>query len=56
MTYEYFLVSGTQETPLDFSDLMEVTVRGDDVLGFDTQWDDVLLSTHEVPSDSILES
>ena len=32
------------------------TFREDDVLGFDTRWDVVLLAAHEVPSDGILES
>ena len=49
-------MTGTPETVPDFSDLMGVTSRGDDVLGFDTRWEEVLLSTHEVPSDSVQES
>ena len=56
MIYEYFWVTGTHETILDFSGLMGVALRGDDVLRFDTRWNEVLLSTHDVPSDNILES
>ena len=56
LIYEYFLVTRTHEAALDFSDLFSITQRGDDVEGFDTRWDEVLLSTHEVPSDAILES
>ena len=56
LIYEYFQVTRTHEAALDFSDLFSVTQRGDDVEGFDTGWDEVLLSTHEVPSDAILES
>ena len=55
MIYEYFLVTGTHEAVLDFSDLFRMTLRGGDVQGFDTKWSEVLLSTHEVPSDNILE-
>ena len=33
-----------------------MTLRGDDVHGFDTRWSEVLLSTHEVPAESVLES
>ena len=55
MIYEYFWVTGTHETILEFSDLMGVTVRADDVLGFYTTWDAVPLSTHEVPSESNFE-
>ena len=53
--YDYFRVTGTHESFLDFSDLMSVTLRGDDAQGFDTRWDEVLLSTEDVPSDKILE-
>ena len=49
--YEYFRVTGTHESILDFSDLMSVTLRGDDVQGFGSRWDEVLLSTVDVPSD-----
>ena len=55
MIYENFRATGNHETILDFSDLFKVTLRGDDVLGFDTRWDELLLSTDEVPSDGILE-
>ena len=55
MIYEYFRVTGTLETILDFSHLVTVTSRGDDVGGFDTKWDEQLLSTQDVPSVNILE-
>ena len=55
MIYESFWVTGTHVSILDFLDLMRVTSRGDDVLGFDTRWDEVLLSTEDVPSDKNLE-
>ena len=42
MIYEYFRVTGTHETIIDFSDLISVTLRGDDVQVFDTRWDEVL--------------
>ena len=44
MIYEHFRVTGTNESILDFSDLVSVTLRGDDVQGFDTKWDEALLS------------
>ena len=56
MIYELFRMPGHHETLLDFSDLIEIKLRGDDVLGFDTMWDDVLMTIHETPSGSILES
>ena len=53
---EHFLMTGTHETRLNVNDLINVQLRGDDVQGFDTMWDDVFLSIQEVPPDSILES
>ena len=53
MVHEYFWVTGTHETILHFSDLVSVTLHGDDVQYFDTRWDEVLLSAQDVPSDSI---
>ena len=41
---------------LDFSDLFSITLHGDDIQDFDARWDQVLLSTSQVPSDGILES
>ena len=41
---------------LDFSDLFSISSHGDDIQDFDTRWDQALLSTSEVPNDSILES
>ena len=56
MIYEYFRVTGAHEAVLDDTDLFSVTLEGDDIQDFDTRWDQVLLSTSEVPSDKILES
>ena len=44
MISEHVRVTGTNESILEFSDLMSVTLRGDDVQGFDSKWDDVLFS------------
>ena len=35
---------------------MSVTLRGDDVQGFDTKWDEVLLNMADTPEDDTLES
>ena len=34
----------------------EIFLHGDDVQGFDTRWDEVVLSIHQVPSNDMLES
>ena len=56
MIYNYFRVTGAQDTVLDHADLFSITRRNDDVQEFDTRWDDFLLSMTKIPSDDILES
>ena len=51
MIYEYFRVTGAHEAVLDYSDLFRITSQGDGIQDFDTRWDQVLLSTSEVPND-----
>ena len=50
MIYDYFRVTGTHDTVLDYADLFSVTLHDD----FDTKWDDVLLSMSKIPSDGHL--
>ena len=38
MIYDYIRVTGTDESILDFCDLVGVSLRGDNVQGFDTKW------------------
>ena len=37
MIHEYFLVTGFHESILDFTDLMNVSLRGDDIQGSDAR-------------------
>ena len=46
--FSFFL--GANETILDFSRLLNVNLRGDDVQRFDTSWDEVLLSIKDAPN------
>ena len=55
MIHQHFQATGTLETVLDVSGLMSVTLRGDDVQGFDTRWDGVLLLTEDVLAGKILD-
>ena len=55
MIFEYFRVKGNHESILDFSDLMNVTLRGNHVQGVETRWDDVPRSITEISQDNILE-
>ena len=56
MVYEYLRVCGAQEALLGCTDLFSISLHGDDTQDFDTRWDQDLLSTKELPKDSILES
>ena len=56
LIYERFWATGTHVAILGYSDQSGIASHGDDVQGFDTRWDEVLLSTQRVPSDDIPES
>ena len=51
MIKEFFWVTSI----LHFTDVMEVTLRGDAVQGFDTRWDEGLSSITEMPQENVLE-
>ena len=55
-SYEYFRVTGAREAVLDYSGLFRFASQGDDIQDFGTRWDQVLLSTSDVPNDKILAS
>ena len=56
MIFEYFRITGTNESILEFSDVMSMTLRGDDVQGIDTKSDEVHLSLKETLDENIPES
>ena len=56
MIYEYFRVTGVHDAVLDYADLFSVNLHDDNILEFDTRWDEVPLSMTKIPSDEILES
>ena len=51
MIGDHFNISGTGEALLDFKDLSRVQLKNDDVQGFDTKWNEVLLSMTKVPDE-----
>ena len=55
MIHDYFRDTGAHDTVLDYADLFTITLRIDDVLEFDTRWDEILLSMSKIPPDDILE-
>ena len=53
MICDSFRITGTGESIWDFSDLMGISLRGDNVQGFETKWDEVFLSMKKIPEDGI---
>ena len=53
MMCDNFEISGTGAALLDFNDLLCVLVNDDNVEGFDTKWDTVLLSMSKFPEEDI---
>ena len=56
LIYEYFRVTGANDSVENYADLFTIAFRNDDVLEFDSKCDGILLSMTKIPSDEILES
>ena len=56
LIYEYFRVTGANDSVERYADLFTVVLRNDDIQEFDSEWDEILLSMTQIPSDEILES
>ena len=56
LIYEYFRVTGANDSVENYADLFTIFLRNDDIQEFDSQWDGILLSMTQIPSDDILES
>ena len=55
LIYEYFRVTGPNDSVENYADLFTIVVRNDDIQEFDSKWDGILLSMTKIPSDDILE-
>ena len=55
MIYEYFRVTGANDSVENYADLFTIVLRNDDFQGFDSKWDGILLSMTKIPPDDILE-
>ena len=53
MIYDNCKISQLGEALLDFSGLLRVQLKHDNVQGFDSKWDEVLLSMTEVPDEDV---
>ena len=55
MIYEYFWVTGANDSVENYADLFTIVLRNDDIQDFDSKWDGILLSMTQFPFDDILE-
>ena len=55
LMYEYFRVTGANDSVENCADLFTLVLRNDDIQEFDSKWDEILLSMTQIPSDDILE-
>ena len=55
MIYEYFRVTGANDSVENDADLFTIALRNDDLQEFDSKWDGNLLSMTQSSSDDILE-
>ena len=55
LIYEYFRVTGANVSVENHADLNTVVLRNVDMQEFDSEWDEILLSMTQIPSDDILE-
>ena len=55
LIYEYFRVTGANDSIENYADLFTYVLRNDDIQEFDSKRDGILLSMTKIPSDDILE-
>ena len=55
LIYEYFRVTGANDSVENYADLFTIALRDDDIQEFDSKWDGILLSMTKIPPVDILE-
>ena len=55
LIYDYFRVTGANDSVENYADLFTISLRNDDIQEFDSKWDGILLSMTKIPPDDILE-
>ena len=55
LIYEYFRVTGANDSVENYADLFTIGLRNDDMQEFDSKWDGIFLSMTKIPPDDILE-
>ena len=56
MIYEYFKVRDTDESVLDLNVILQVELKNDNVLSFNTRWNETIISMKKQPDEEILEN
>ena len=54
LIYEYFRVTGANDSVENYAYLFKIVLRNDDIKEFDSKCDEILLSMTQIPSDDIL--
>ena len=55
LIYEYFRVTGANDSVENYADLFTISLRNDHIQEFDSKWDGILLSMTKITSGDILE-
>ena len=55
LIYEYFRVTGANDSVENYADLFTIGLRNGDIQEFDSKWDGILLSMTKNPPDDIVE-
>ena len=55
LIYEYFRITGANDSVENYADLFTAVLRNDDIQELDSKWDGILLSMTQIPLDDILE-
>ena len=55
LIYEYFRVTGANDSVENYADLFTIALRHDDIQEFDSKWDGILCSMTKIPHHDILE-
>ena len=55
LIYEYFRVTGANDSVENYADLFTIDLRKDDIQEFDSKSDGILFSMTKIPSDDILD-
>ena len=55
LIYDYFPVTGSHDSVVNYADQFTISLRNDDIQEFDSKWDGILLSMTKIRPDDILE-